>query len=440
MADPSRAFFSYSRLDSEFALKLAQDLRSAGAAVWLDQLDISPGQHWDTAIEKAVNNSSILLVILSPNSVESENVMDEVTYALEEKKLVIPVLYRECKVPLRLRRMQYIDVRANYEGGIKEILKLLNVEQESKVEEPGTTDSAAQAAAAAKAEHERAEAEAANQARQRAQAEQEAAQIRAAQERVARDEAERHERERLAQQAREREAMAARQNVVPDVGQIGRAPQKDRRILWGVGGGFVVLVCGIIWTVAGSNGRHSQNSYVPQTTEPSNLSTPGTPAPSTPAPSAEAASTPVKTQDAPPSSTVSTRADAPSVATGETMRPDLLPWLREFVEAFQGPSADSLQPFFEDAVSPYYTLDSASWADIAKDKQAYFVRFPRIRYQLLSWRHAPQADGTEEIEYDLQYSEVRKDGHPANGVSHEWAKVRLEDGRWKITGIRERTQ
>src|SRR6266852_3699466 len=30
------AFFSYSRQDSEFALKLAKDLRAAGAAVWLD--------------------------------------------------------------------------------------------------------------------------------------------------------------------------------------------------------------------------------------------------------------------------------------------------------------------------------------------------------------------------------------------------------------------
>ncbi|HEX3470837.1 MAG TPA: toll/interleukin-1 receptor domain-containing protein [Silvibacterium sp.] len=422
MADISKAFFSYSRHDSEFALKLAKDLRSEGAAVWLDQLDISPGQHWDTAIEKAVNNSSVLLVILSPNSVESENVMDEVTYALEERKLVIPVLYRECKVPLRLRRMQYIDVRTDYGNGLKEILKMLQVEQQAP------NNSTEQEAAAAKAEQERAEADAANQARQRAQAEQ-AAQVQAARERVAREDAERRERERLAQQVREREAMAARQRVVADVSNTAKVPPKTRRIFWAAGGVAVFVVCGIIWTIAGGKRQNSQNSYVPQATEPSSSSTPNT----------EAAGTPVKTQDVAPASTISTRADAPSPPPGETARPDLAQWLTEFVETTQGPSVERLHLFFDETVSPYYTLESASWADVAKDKQAYFARFPQIQYQLVSSRHTPQADGTEEIEYDLHYSEVRKDGKVANGLSYEWAKVRLEDGRWKIMGIRERS-
>ena len=39
-----KTFFSYSRDDSEFVLKLAKDLRAAGADVWLDQLDIGAGK------------------------------------------------------------------------------------------------------------------------------------------------------------------------------------------------------------------------------------------------------------------------------------------------------------------------------------------------------------------------------------------------------------
>ena len=35
-----KVFFCYARADSEFALKLANDLRSAGANIWIDQLDI----------------------------------------------------------------------------------------------------------------------------------------------------------------------------------------------------------------------------------------------------------------------------------------------------------------------------------------------------------------------------------------------------------------
>ncbi len=100
------AFFSYSREDSEFVLKLAKHLKVAGAAAWLDQLDIRPGQRWDSAVEEALANCANMLLIPSPSSVASSNVMDEVSFALDEKKLIIPVLYRACKLPLRLRRVQ----------------------------------------------------------------------------------------------------------------------------------------------------------------------------------------------------------------------------------------------------------------------------------------------------------------------------------------------
>jgi hypothetical protein len=42
-AEPQTAFFSYSRDDSEFALRLAEDLKAAGANVWLNQLEIEAG-------------------------------------------------------------------------------------------------------------------------------------------------------------------------------------------------------------------------------------------------------------------------------------------------------------------------------------------------------------------------------------------------------------
>jgi hypothetical protein len=51
--------------------------------------------------------------------------MDEVSYALEAKKLVIPILYRECTIPFRLRRLQYIDFRNDYQSGLSHLLKVL---------------------------------------------------------------------------------------------------------------------------------------------------------------------------------------------------------------------------------------------------------------------------------------------------------------------------
>jgi hypothetical protein len=121
------AFFSYARHDSEFVLNLAEDLRQRGAAVWLDQLDINPGERWDDAVERALANCPKMLVILSPKSVGSTNVMDEVSFALEEHKVIIPVLYRDCTIPFRLRRVQYIDMRQDYEPGLQELLRMLGV-------------------------------------------------------------------------------------------------------------------------------------------------------------------------------------------------------------------------------------------------------------------------------------------------------------------------
>jgi len=126
-APASSAFISYSRDDSEFALRLAKDLKAAGASVWLDQLDIPFGGNWDNAIEDALIAAQYMVLILSPASARSNNVRDEVSYALEQGKIVIPVLYQDCTVPLRLQRKQRIDFRADYTRGLTALLEHLRV-------------------------------------------------------------------------------------------------------------------------------------------------------------------------------------------------------------------------------------------------------------------------------------------------------------------------
>ncbi len=123
-------FFSYSRDDTEFVLQLAKNLRLAGANVWLDQLDISPGSRWDKSIEIALKESHALLVILSKTSVESNNVLDEVSFALEEGKKVVPVLLEDCEIPFRLRRLQYADFTEHHKKGIQTLIQALNLNRE----------------------------------------------------------------------------------------------------------------------------------------------------------------------------------------------------------------------------------------------------------------------------------------------------------------------
>ena len=134
--DKASTFVSYARDDSQFALRLVNDLKSAGAIVWLDQLDIAPGQRWDRTVEEALAACPRVLVVLSPSSVESNNVMDEVSFALEQGKVVIPVLHRDCTIPLRLRRMQYVDMKTEYERGLEQVLKTLNVDKRASDSKP----------------------------------------------------------------------------------------------------------------------------------------------------------------------------------------------------------------------------------------------------------------------------------------------------------------
>jgi TPR repeat protein len=63
------AFFSYSRVDEVLVLRIADELKKAGANVWVDQLDIRPGQpsapalmvqstrkleKWDSEVERVL--------------------------------------------------------------------------------------------------------------------------------------------------------------------------------------------------------------------------------------------------------------------------------------------------------------------------------------------------------------------------------------------------
>jgi len=123
---PSTIFLSYARNDSKVALKLASDLKAMDVGVWLDQVDIPPGERWDRAVEAALKRSTRLIVILSPASVASENVMDEVSYAIEEKKDIVPVIFEDCERPLRMRRFQFIDFTTDYASAFEKLLSLLN--------------------------------------------------------------------------------------------------------------------------------------------------------------------------------------------------------------------------------------------------------------------------------------------------------------------------
>src|SRR5215469_10470228 len=115
-------FLSYARADESTALRLASDLIAAGVSVWVDQYDILPSQHWDRAVESAVRSCGGMIVVLSPRSVASPNVADEISVAIDDGKAMIPVLIEPCTLPLRMTRMNYIDATRDYSGALRRCL------------------------------------------------------------------------------------------------------------------------------------------------------------------------------------------------------------------------------------------------------------------------------------------------------------------------------
>jgi hypothetical protein len=111
-------FLSYSRGDAVTALQFADDLIAAGVDLWVDQYNIRPSEHWDRAVEAAVRQARGMVVILSPRSVGSANVADEISVAVDEKKHVIPVMIEACTPPLRLTRVQWIDATRDRDAAL----------------------------------------------------------------------------------------------------------------------------------------------------------------------------------------------------------------------------------------------------------------------------------------------------------------------------------
>jgi hypothetical protein len=111
-----KIFISYSRKDIKFVGTLASDLEAAKFDVWWDISGLQGGDRWKRTIQAAIANCDYFVVVLSPDSVKSDWVENEYTYALKKNKKVIPLYLLSCDVPIDLVTIQYIDFIENSYG------------------------------------------------------------------------------------------------------------------------------------------------------------------------------------------------------------------------------------------------------------------------------------------------------------------------------------
>gem|GEM_PF-4731927 len=115
---PLRVFICHSKSDKKIVRDLYEKLRTEPwIQPWLDEEELYPGQDWELEIEKAVENSDVVLVCLSNGSINKRGyVQKELRFALdvaleipEETIFVIPLRLEECTPPRSLRGWQYAD-------------------------------------------------------------------------------------------------------------------------------------------------------------------------------------------------------------------------------------------------------------------------------------------------------------------------------------------
>lgn len=103
-------FVAYMREDWEdLVAPLTVVLQDAGMEVWVDQYLAQGGVDWTAAIEQALHECWLLVVIMSPESLESRYVKLEYRYFINREKPVIPFLYKPTeKIPPELSNHEII--------------------------------------------------------------------------------------------------------------------------------------------------------------------------------------------------------------------------------------------------------------------------------------------------------------------------------------------
>lgn len=131
MSVPSGQYFfiSYSRADTALQRKIVAGLRERGVNVWVDTENLVPGSPaWEREIEKSIRGASGIIVLLSPDSNNSEWVRREISFTEEHDKRIFPVLIRgdeNDSIPLRLSSHQRVDVRRNFNNGLDDLANAL---------------------------------------------------------------------------------------------------------------------------------------------------------------------------------------------------------------------------------------------------------------------------------------------------------------------------
>jgi hypothetical protein len=116
-------FVSYAHKDSKLVFPEMKFLHEQGYRIWYDE-GIDPGNEWPEMIAKALESCSQFLVFVSPNAVNSQNVRNEINFAINRRKPFVAVHIQETALPTGLElRMGDIQAILKYRMDVPRYLR-----------------------------------------------------------------------------------------------------------------------------------------------------------------------------------------------------------------------------------------------------------------------------------------------------------------------------
>ena len=127
-------FLSHSSRDKDVVRELAQRLKAAGLRVWFDEWDIKPGNMIGLQIEKALEQSRVLVLAMTDNAFGSDWVSLERQTVLfrdptNANRRFIPILLGDVKIPDTLHQFAYVDWRDRSDDQFERLLSACQTSQ-----------------------------------------------------------------------------------------------------------------------------------------------------------------------------------------------------------------------------------------------------------------------------------------------------------------------
>ena len=135
----TRVFISYARRDESTAERIVHALEQSGLTIWRDASAIQPGDDWTNAIRLGIEQSDVLLLLLSPAALNSSSVAAEYRLALPlGKPLVIAEIEEVApdSLPYVIANIRRVDLHTDFEQGLQTLIAAI----ERMITEPALED------------------------------------------------------------------------------------------------------------------------------------------------------------------------------------------------------------------------------------------------------------------------------------------------------------